>query len=559
MKQVLFYLFLICPFLLHGQPENPDQKIMSLLDEADVAGLSLAVIRGGELAYKASFGVKSLYEMDPVTDETIFAAASLSKPVFSYALLQLVDEGQFDLDRPLFEYMPYPDVEHDDRYKKVTARMVLCHQSGLPNWRQGKLDFIHDPGTAFQYSGEGFVWLMKVIEKITDKDIDRFVRERIFDPLEMENTSYVWKDRFEANYAVPHDDDLIPASKYKPDEGNVAHSLQTTAVDYAKFLVAVLQGNLFRDQTADEIFGIQNHVPEKLNTSDAHHESVFWGLGFGLQRTRNGISAWHWGDNGTFKCFFMLNLDSGSGLIYFTNSSTGLSITPEIVEHMLGDDVPSWTWLNYEPFDSPTRLIYKGLQKHSLEEVLSPYLDQNGRHQDTGVIDERAMNRLGYRLMQARKLEEAKEVFKMNIAAYPESSNVYDSYAEAGLKSGNTAEAIAYYKKSLALNPENKNAERIIAQLDHSATGEGLYRFELRAHQHAHFVSVIGGFNNWNNLHTICRLVNNRWIGYAKLEAGTYEYKFYVDGVSILDPQNPESKNEGGWHRSVLTISEEKD
>src|SRR5215475_4594580 len=141
-----------------------ESDVPVLMKAADVPGLSIALVRNGNVAWVRAFGVKDSKSKAPVTDETVFEAASLSKPVFAYAVLKLVDAGQIDLDKPLNQYLPGDyDVGQDPRLSQVTARRVLSHTTGFPNWRSGALKIHFTPGERFSYSGEGFVYLSKVI------------------------------------------------------------------------------------------------------------------------------------------------------------------------------------------------------------------------------------------------------------------------------------------------------------------------------------------------------------------------------------------------------------
>ena len=155
-------LFVLLLQPVFSQYQRLDQSVPALMKEGGVPGLSLAVIENGRVVYGNAFGVRSMDSNVPLNDKTVFAAASLSKPLFAFAVMMLVEEGKFDLDRPLNEYLEYKDLEHDPRYRRITARMVLSHTSGLPNWRNGRLDFAQVPGERFVYSGEGFVYLQKV-------------------------------------------------------------------------------------------------------------------------------------------------------------------------------------------------------------------------------------------------------------------------------------------------------------------------------------------------------------------------------------------------------------
>jgi CubicO group peptidase (beta-lactamase class C family) len=166
-----------------------EQTIPHLMTEADIPGLSIAVIRDSKVIWTRGFGVTNSETKARVNDNTVFEAASLTKPVFAYAVLKLVDNGKLDLDTPLVKYLPGRyDVGDDPRLDQITARRVLSHTTGFPNWRprgDKTLKMYFSPGLRFSYSGEGFVYLSKVVEQITGESQQAFIKRTVFDPLDM--------------------------------------------------------------------------------------------------------------------------------------------------------------------------------------------------------------------------------------------------------------------------------------------------------------------------------------------------------------------------------------
>ena len=162
--------------LEHGVPQ--------LMHDGDVPGLSIALIRDGKLVWHHGFGVTNAETKAPVTGSTVFEAASLSKPVFAYAVLKLVDGGKFDLDKPLNQYLSGNyDVGDDPRLNQITARRVLTHTTGFPNWRPNGspvLKIFFTPGEKFSYSGEGFVYLAKAVEHLAGEPFDAFMKKKWF-------------------------------------------------------------------------------------------------------------------------------------------------------------------------------------------------------------------------------------------------------------------------------------------------------------------------------------------------------------------------------------------
>ncbi|MEM6381019.1 MAG: serine hydrolase domain-containing protein, partial [Bacteroidota bacterium] len=152
------------------QQEELDQFLQDQMEQKQIPGMAIAFINQGQVVHHQTWGYANLEKQIPVDDKTIFEAASLSKSVFAYFVMKYVEAGQLDLDQPLYTYLPYPDIADDERYKKITARMVLSHRSGFPNWRtdypEKKLFIQFEPGTDFHYSGEGYQYLALVLKEL---------------------------------------------------------------------------------------------------------------------------------------------------------------------------------------------------------------------------------------------------------------------------------------------------------------------------------------------------------------------------------------------------------
>lgn len=525
--------------------------IKNLMYEADIPGMSIAIIDHGKIDYLGALGVRSADTRVPVDENTIFAAASLSKMVFAYAVLKLADAGKFDLDKPLYEYFPYTDIQQDERYKRITARMALSHTTGFPNWRDEKLEILFDPGTRYSYSGEGFVYLQKVIEKVTGKSLEDWMQAQVFQPLGMAHSSYVWQEAFEKNYAQPHNEVGITSQKYKPEEGNTAHSLQTTAKDYGTFLLHLLQMQPDKKSVFNQMLQPQMFVPVQRGQPEKRKD-IAWGLGVGLELNDNGTYFWQWGDNGTFKAFVMGNKKTGKGVVYFTNSSNGLSITSDILQKVFGDAHHIIEWLDYEKYDTPTRQLYKNIMNNGYNKATANLLTPAGIIKDTLAYTEDAINSLGYRLIRQKRLWEAQQILAANRYTHPHSVNVYDSYAEASMYLGDHEAAISACKELLKLDPDYKAAKTILQQLTQPMSGN--ITFKLQGYDNAKFVSVAGEFNNWSQWANIMRWQDGAWICKIDLKPGVYEYKFVVDGVWTVDESNPKTSYKTEHHNSVMEV-----
>ena len=446
--------------------------IPQLMKDGDVPGLSIALVRDSQILWQRPFGVKNAETKEAVAENTIFEAASLTKPVFAYGVLKLVESGRLDLDAPLSKYLPEPYIANDERLNLITARRVLSHTTGFPNWRPGgqPLKIHFTPGEKFSYSGEGFVYLQKVVEHLTNQPLDQYIKTAVLDPLGMTNSSLVWQDRYEAMKASGHNSGGAPTGKRKPTKANAAASLHTTASDYAKFMIAIMKATGLKKETLREMLSPQIKVDEGCRncitgSTGRLSSTVAWGLGWGLQQTEDGLSFWHWGDNnGDVHCYVVGFPDQKMGVVVFTNSGNGHSIIPAIISEAIGGNQPAIAWINYEPYNSPAKLVFKDIVARGAVSI-SDYKQKKKSSQGAIVLNEAQVNRVGYWLLNKKKIDEAIEVFKMNTEDYPASSNAYDSLGEAYAIKGDKELAIQNYQKSVELNPNNTNGAQALKKL----------------------------------------------------------------------------------------------
>jgi CubicO group peptidase (beta-lactamase class C family) len=440
------------------------------MKQVDVPGLSIAVIYNGDLVWERGFGVNKIGTEDSVTENTVFEAGSLSKPVFAYAVLKLVDTGLFDLDKQLTDYLPDSYIS-DEKVNQITARMVLSHTSGLPLWwpEENELQIHFTPGERFSYSSEAFVYLQNIVEYITNQSLELFVEKQVFEPLEMQNSSFIWKDSFEKNIAWGHNIFAVPEEPWRRNIANAASSLYTTAEDYAKFMAAIIKGVGLKQNTNQQMFNSQIQVnPNCLvcleNESSILSESISWGLGWGLEKTSDTNVFWHWGDNMLVSGYCAGSLSKKTGVVFFANSSNGLTMRDKIVATVIDGEHPAFKWLHYDQHDSPATIFRQTVLKEGTESGFGIYHDLKSKsNADAGFISENSLNDLGYMLLQLNRIDEAIEVFRLNVEENPASWNVYDSLAEAYATNGDNTRAVNYY--NIALNKvEDQNHKKRIEE-----------------------------------------------------------------------------------------------
>jgi len=308
-----------------------DQSMQSWLKENNIPVLGLGIIEEGKLQQVKVFGEIQKGISAPIN--ACFNVASLTKPVTAMVALRLVSLGQWTLDDPLDAYWVDPDITGDPRHRKLTTRIILSHQTGFPNWRwmntDKKLGFQFDPGTKYQYSGEGFEYLRKALEKKFGKSLDQLAEQLIFQPLNMSDTSYIWdqttdETRFVKGYNEKGE--AYPAEKNKT--ANAADNLHTTIKDYGNFMVSVMKGKHLKSEIFREM--IKKQVKVK--------ENKYFGLGFEIYDLGNHKYALSHGgaDKGT-RCIALVVPDSGKGIIIFTNIDDGYKVYEKLVTHYLGE------------------------------------------------------------------------------------------------------------------------------------------------------------------------------------------------------------------------------
>jgi CubicO group peptidase (beta-lactamase class C family) len=236
--------------------QQMDATVDRLLEAAHVTGAGVAIFHDGGIAYLKVYGLRDTEKHLPLTPDSVMTSASLSKAAFATVVMRLVQQGKLKLDKPVYEYLPQPlpaypryaDLKGDERYKKITLRMLLSHTSGFPNWRAFEVDHtlkIHfEPGSRYAYSGEGIDLAQLVVETVTNEPLTALMEQELFGPLGMSRTSMVWESRFESDFANGYDEygrSLGPEKRTTPD---AAGSMQTTLHDYATFLSAVMRGKV---------------------------------------------------------------------------------------------------------------------------------------------------------------------------------------------------------------------------------------------------------------------------------------------------------------------------
>jgi serine-type D-Ala-D-Ala carboxypeptidase/endopeptidase len=355
-----------------------DAKINALVKAANVHGIAISIFNKNKPVYTKTFGYKNVETKETIKLSTNFYGASLSKSVFAVMVMKLVENGVLDLDKPLQKYLPkpiydykptkkwhdnYADLRQDTMYKIITARMCLNHTTGFPNWRwdqpDQKLRVTATPGSRYSYSGEGLVYLQVVLENMLKKPLNQLMREIIFGPLKMNNSSYTWETKFENDYVIGHNNKGELYEKDKDNDARSASTLETTLEDYTLFTTAVLNYKILKNSTTNEMFKQQIKIrsipqfgPLRLKDSTANDAiDLGYGLGWVLLKSPYGIGAFKEGHGDGFQHYSILFPKKGMGIIIMSNSDNAESIFKELLEITIGDTFTPWEWENYIPYN----------------------------------------------------------------------------------------------------------------------------------------------------------------------------------------------------------------
>jgi CubicO group peptidase (beta-lactamase class C family) len=301
-----------------------DAFINTYRDYYNIPGVSLALIRDGNIVYHKTYGVKNSMSGEKVDASTLFEAASVTKPVFAFAVQRLAERDVIDLDKPLYQYLPYDDIAHDEKYKLITARHVLTHRTGFPNWRwmnaDSKLDLKFTPGTSYGYSGEGFEYLKMVVEKITGKKVEQVLKEEVIEPMELYHTFFSKNDSLVKTAANGHYDGM-PTEKQFPDAPGMAYSMHTEAKIFTRFMIYLLEQKGLKPAMYDTM--LSKHSDFTRDPGDPVPKiPAYMGMSLEIRETPFGKSFGHGGNNGDFKCKFEVYKEAKMGYVIFTNSNT---------------------------------------------------------------------------------------------------------------------------------------------------------------------------------------------------------------------------------------------
>ena len=357
MKRLLFYLFSLFLLAYCNKPNSnqlesylgfkiQNDSLNNFLDfkmkKYKIPGLSLAIINDNKIVYSSYKGYKNIALKEPITSKTIFEGASISKSVFAYFVMKFVEEGKLDLNKPLYQYLPYQDIANDKRYKKITAKMVLCHRSGMPNWREGeddkKLKLKFNPNTQYGYSGEAYQYLAMVLKKISNTDwngLEKLFQEKVAIPLKMKHTVFIQNAYTRKNKAEPYDKnekwiDWKNNYWFKKEDSifYAPSSIHTEPIDFSKWMLAIMNNKGLSKKSFEVMLTPYSDVPvDELN--------IKYTLGFNKLDYPFTDVFFHGGDNEGFTSLYVFDKSKKWGFILFANSENGSELGKDLFFYLI--------------------------------------------------------------------------------------------------------------------------------------------------------------------------------------------------------------------------------
>lgn len=447
-------------------------EVMTLANKYRLFNGSVLVAENGKVIYKKGLGLANMEWNIPNTPETRFRLGSITKQFTATLILQLVEQGKIKLDGKISDYLPS---YRKDIGEKVTIHQLLNHTSGIPSYtsmpgffkdvsrdpysvddfvkKYASNDLAFEPGNKFSYNNSGYFLLGAIIEKVTGKSYEQVLKEQIFDPVGMKNTGYDHYDAIIERRATGYQktaDGYVNAPYLDMSIPYAAGSLYSTVEDLYLWDQALYTDRVLSAPSKELMYkpNLDNYAYGWTITKTSFDEKI------PVITHGGGIN----GFNTTIVRFPVQK----HLIVMLDNTAQGGNvdrIARELAKILY--DQPHTL-----PKMSVTEALFKTIGEKGIEAGIAQYRDLKAKQANVYDFTEEELNRLGYQLLIGKKVNEAIEIFKLNVEAYPEGFNTYDSLGEAYMESGNKELAIKNYKRSLELNPKNTGATLMLNRLE---------------------------------------------------------------------------------------------
>ena len=450
------------------------QEVLALAHKYRQFNGSALVAENGKVVYKGAFGQANMEWNIPNTPDTKFRLGSITKQFTATVILQLVEQGKIKLDAKLSDYLPDYRKDTGD---KVTIHHLLTHTSGIPSYTSqpgffqnvsrnpytvddfvkkyasGDLEF--EPGSKYTYNNSGYFLLGAIIERVTGKTYEQVLKQNIFDPLGMKNTGY------------DHHATILSkrASGYNktPDGYSNAFYLDMSIPYAAGSLYSTVEDLYLWDQAlyTDKLLSAQSKaLMYKPFLENYAYGWVVTNASFKQNDQPVPVISHNGGINGFTTTIVRFPKEKNLIVMLDNTGSEYLDRLSDSIAKILYN----------HPYEPPkislVSVLGKTIADKGIEAGIAQYRDLKAKQAVTYDFAEPELNRLGYQLLQNGKAREAIEIFKLNVEAYPQGFNTYDSLADAYMTINERELAIQNYKKSLELNANNTNATEALKRLE---------------------------------------------------------------------------------------------
>lgn len=429
---------------------------------------AILVSENGKVIYRKAFGYLNNETKQKLTAESSFGLASVSKQFTAMGIMILKEKNKLSYDDKLIKYFPeFPAYAND-----IKIRNLLTHTSGLPHYdnysdkdnlsnsdvlkiltESNQLDF--QTGEKYAYNNGGYVILGLIIEKISGQSLAEFLKENVFDPLKMKNT-LVFNDPEITikNRAIGYNrlGDI--------DDFKISHTGSTgmfsNVDDLFMWEQSLYTQKIVSMKTMDEAF-----TSTILNNGSTFN----YGFGWRINDISNQKSIEHSGRQFGYRTFIKRNLTENYSYIILTNIGDAI---------LLKDiNVGIESILASSPYELPKIPVFsklkESLKNNSIDAAIEATKKAIKETPEEFAFDGDAVNELGYKYLNDKKINDAFSLFKFNVELNPNSSNAYDSLGEIYLVLKDTVNAVENYKKSAELDPNNTNAIQVLTKLGTSS------------------------------------------------------------------------------------------
>ena len=474
-------LFAVCGILLsysgYSQTEDIDAFLKSKMQQRNIPGMQLAIVKNGEIVKLGNYGLANLQDSIPITENTVFILNSITKAFTGVAIMQLVEAGKLNLALPVSTYL----YDLPDAWKSVTILQLLSHTSGIPDIVDEETDLIDKgeeaswkkvqtlpidfkPGEKFSYNQTNYLLLGRIIDKLSGMPFTEFITKEQLLKTKMTRTA-------EAGFGGSRDIIANVAREYRYTKGKLTNmffwlppSLQTAAgmssnaKEIANWVIALQNKQLLKEASLASLWS-----PARLNNGKTggfsgllNGYSVGWPI---AARAEHPAAA---AVGGNRSAVFVYPND-GLAIIVLTNLMG--AFPDSFVDELAGFYIPDMKEANGFGLSSSVKLVRTELEKSVYKNAIE-WVKRIKKTNPTFTLTENEVNNWGYALIKQNRTTDALEIFRLNISLYPNSANAFDSLGETYAALGDKTQAIKNYEKSIQLNPQNENAIAVLKDLN---------------------------------------------------------------------------------------------